>query len=158
MKSDPTAASVAAILSEILADLAFMFPDQNEPIGATGGEWIETSIGYEGPVGGQLRFRCTRTFSVILASNLLGLDRNDGDVERKAEDAVKELMNVVCGHVVTTLHGTDAVFNLSIPEVTPLGPAYDWEHEANEADSTLHIEGFTVQLFHTAHAVAEARS
>lgn len=156
MKSNQTASEVATILSDVLADLAFMFGGPEEhPLRPRPETWIECSIGYSGPVTGAIRFRCTRSFSVMLASNLLGVDPSDVDVKRKAEDAVKELVNIVCGHVVTTLHGDDAVFDLSIPRVAELADAPDWESDADDADATLYLDHQVVQIFHTLGATPE---
>ncbi len=138
--------TLAAIFSEVLANLAFMFNDEEDYDPCSGAAWLETTIEYRGPISERLRLYCTREFSVLLAANLLGVDPADDDAESQAEDAVKEFMNIVCGQLVTALHGTEPVFNLSIPQVTELPGTPDLNSsESNEAVN-VSIEGHRVRL------------
>lgn len=118
--------TLTEIFSEILANLAFMFTDDDDADLDPADTWIETSISYVGPQGGLLRFTCTRAFTGQLAANLLGVDPEDEEAEVKSEDAVKEFMNILCGQWVTASLGTQDVYNLTIPqckEVSPPDPA-----------------------------------
>lgn len=149
MTTDQKTAALAAIFSEILTDLAFMFTDDEEADPAPGDTWLETVIGYEGSESGTLRLCCTRDFSIRLAANLLGIDPQDAGAETKADDAVKEFMNVVCGHLVTTLHGTEDVFSLSIPSIRELPEAPQPGDEDAPHISTFSVDGSRVQLSYT---------
>jgi len=115
-------ATPATIFSEVLANLAFMFTDEDIPAPAPGDPWLETIIEYRGSVCGTLTFLCTRGFARLLAANLLAIDPQDPAADTKAEDAAREFMNIVCGQLVTTLHGAERMFDLSIPRSTPLNP------------------------------------
>ncbi len=149
MTTDQKTATLASIFSDILTDLAFMFTDDQEADLAPGDTWLETVIGYAGSQCGTLRLRCTRDFSIRLAANLLGIDANDDDAQTKASDAVKEFMNVVCGHLVTTLHGTEEAFNLTIPSIRELPQAPDLSDQDAPHISTLSVDGSRVQLSYT---------
>ena len=138
--------TLTTIFSEVLANLAFMFTDEDPADTSAAGTWLETFISYEGPVKGTLRFQCPREFCVLLAGNLLGIDPQDDDAESRAEDAVKEFMNILCGQFITTTHGTDDVFNLTIPETRELGERPDSLGGDDAWASTLTVEGHTVQL------------
>ena len=139
-------ATLTTIFSEVLANLAFMFTE-DEPIDPTSGEvWLETVISYRGPCTGTLRFRCSRDFSVLLAANLLGIDPDDNSATLQSEDAVKEFMNIVCGQFVTAMHGMDDVYNLSIPQVRELPETPDFSDGDDDATSTLSVDGHKVQL------------
>ncbi len=113
----PTTDILQKVFSEVLANLAFMFPDDSKPELNPEHEWLETTIRYEGPHVATLRLWCTRPFSILLALNLLDVDPRSEDSAPKGEDAVKELINVLGGQLVTTLHGTQDVFSLTIPEI-----------------------------------------
>lgn len=141
-------ATLTTIFSDVLANLAFMFND-DEPSEPAGGEvWMETTISYRGSESGILRLRCPTEFAALLAANLLGIDSQDTDAGDKAEDAVKEFMNIVCGQLITTWYGSDQVFNLSIPQTQPLVEAPNFD-EPGEAEAThLSVEGHQVQLIH----------
>lgn len=142
-------ATLAAIFSEVLANLAFMFNDDEAADPSPGELWFETHIGYRGSERGMLYLRCTMEFASLLASNLLGVDPQDEDAEAKAIDSVKEFMNIVCGQLITTWYGDDEVFDLTIPETTALAETPELNVEDNDNLTTMSVEGHRVQLeFH----------
>jgi CheY-specific phosphatase CheX len=143
-----TSATLTTIFSEVLANLAFMFTDEEQVEISPADNWLETVISYQGPTSGTLRFRCTTDFSILLAANLLGVDAQDEEADAKARDAVKEFMNIVCGQLVTALLGSEEVFNLTIPEVVELAEAPDLGNTDGTDSSTLSVDGFLVQLAH----------
>ncbi len=144
--SKPMMAVLETTCSEVLAELAFMFGGERGSPGTPDERWLETTIRYAGPERGELRFRCPRGFAVSLAANLLGLDPVDDEAEAGAEDAVKEFMNVLCGHWVTAVYGAHVVFNLSIPEVRELSEPPAASRGQHERIVSLSIEGHPLQL------------
>ena len=144
MKLQKTATPLA-VFSEVLANVAFLFTEEDLPAPATEDAWLETSIVYRGPSRGELSLRCPRAFATLLAANLLGID---DDAESKSEDAVKELMNIICGQFITTMYGTGDVFDLSIPVTHELDQAPDFSNADDPDTSTLTVEGYPVQLTH----------
>ncbi len=143
-------AALATIFSEVLANLAFMFTDDEISEAPPETSWLEIAISYSGPLEGTLRLRCTTEFSVLLAANLLGIDPQDDDAESKARDAVKEFMNVLCGQFVTAVHSSDQVFDLSIPEVREMPEAPDLMSADGPELCTLGVDGHGVQLAYRA--------
>lgn len=143
------AATLATIFSDVLADLAFMFTDDECADAAMEEHWLETKIGYRGPVCGDLSFRCTRAFSQLLATNLLGADADGDGNFAEADDAVKEFMNIICGQLVTALHGTEKVFDLTIPKIVALDDEPDLSLNDGASASTISVEGCRVQLLYT---------
>jgi hypothetical protein len=141
-------ATLATIFSDVLADLAFLFTDEAPPPDTAEDTWLETTIGYRGPVSGDLTFRCPQPFTHLLAANLLGADPQTGVAEEQAHDAVKEFMNIVCGQLVTALHGTDEVFTLTIPGVRLLATPPDLTWNDDDHVSTLWVEGCQLQLLY----------
>ncbi len=105
------------IAAVVLSDMAFMLGDDEPTDWAPGAIMLEGTIGYHGPVNGRLRCFCTRDFAVRLAANIRGIDPDDDEALAGAEDAVRELLNVLCGQLITAWHGTEAVFQLDIPAV-----------------------------------------
>lgn len=140
--------TLTAIFSDVLADLAFMFTDDDPSDTEPGEVWLETIISYRGPVVGTLKFRCTRGFSLLLAANLLGIDAHETTDPLQCEDAVKEFMNIVCGHFVTISYGSDDVFNLSIPHIAELPQAPDLQEADEERSATLSVDQYRLQLIH----------
>ena len=55
-------------------------------------------------------------------------------------DALREFMNVVCGQFITACHGTDRVFNLSIPTAVECAesPQFNFDDQQLVIPSPLH--------------------
>lgn len=139
-------ATLKTIFSEVLADLAFMFTDNEDVEPSPDDVWLEATISYDGSVSGTLRFHCTGTFSVLLAANLLGTSPDDENAESNANDAVKEFMNIVCGQFITATHGTQDIFNVTIPQIIEIeGPPDLFADDVSES-STFSVDGHHVQL------------
>jgi CheY-specific phosphatase CheX len=151
---DQKTATLKTIFSDVLADLAFMFTDDEAMTPSPDEQWLETTIRYVGHVGGTLQFRCTSAFSRHLAANLLGTGDPDGITQTQAADAVKEFMNILCGQLVTAFHGTEDVFNLTIPEVWELPESPDLSQNDGTRVSTAFVEGFAVQCAYAPDAGA----
>lgn len=142
-------ATATTIFSEVLANLAFMFVEDDAPAVAPEDRWMETTIGYHGSACGSLRFLCTEGFARLLAANLLAIDPSDPAAGARAGDAAKEFMNIVCGQLVTTLHGSDKVFDITIPESRLLDSAPDLDAVGTLDHCTFSVEGYPVQLTYT---------
>jgi len=123
-----------------------MFTDDAHEDPAADDPWLETSIGYRGKYNGDLHFRCTRSFTYLLAANLLGAEPGGEDAVNSADDAAKEFMNIVCGQLVTALHGSEDIFNLTIPEISTMTETPDLSLDDGDNVSTISAEGHRIQL------------
>jgi CheY-specific phosphatase CheX len=139
-------ATLTTIFSEVLANLAFMFTDEEPAVISPGEVWIETTIGYRGTAAGTLTLLCTRDFARLLAANLLGIDPEDETADSRAHDAAKEFINIVCGQLVTTLHGTQHAFDISIPVSRELPTCPEPSGEEGSETCVLSVEGHRVLL------------
>jgi chemotaxis protein CheY-P-specific phosphatase CheC len=146
MTQTQKAATLTTVFSEVLANLAFMFTDEEAADPTAGELWFETTISYKGANTGTLRFWCSSSFSSLLAANLLGLDPEDDGAEEAARDATREFMNVLCGQYVTAAHGTELIFDLTIPEVRELPEAPDMTTQDDESTSTLCVDGHLIRI------------
>ena len=148
---DQKIATLTTVLSDVLADLAFMFTDDGELAPPVGERWLETAISYKGSVSGSLRLTCTGTFAAQLAANLLGVESGGEPADQESIDAVREFMNIVGGHYVTAAFGIEDVFNLTIPEVLELQttPILGDPEKASEDMALLSVDGQWIQLLHT---------
>ena len=149
MMQQNQSATLVTIFSDVLASLAFMFTEDEEGELLPREVWLETTIGYRGPASGVLRFQCTRAFSILLAANLLGVTPPDDTAESKGDDAVKEFMNIVCGQLITALHGTESVFDLTIPQIRELAAVPDFSGDGRGGTARLSVDGHRVGLSHT---------
>lgn len=142
-----TVPTLATTFSEVLANLAFMFTTEEALDGPASATRVEARITYDGPVRGRLIVRCTPEFARLLAANLLGQDESEEVSPNTWHDALKELMNVVCGQFVTTVYGVEPVFQLGIPKVREVEDS-GAVPPAPETTVQLYVEGFPVELTH----------
>ncbi len=73
-------------------------------------------IGFSGPSNGSVELHASRAFARNLAASILGCDASEiSDVQ--AEEALRELANIVGGSVITALGGSDCRFSLGLPKL-----------------------------------------
>ena len=115
---------LAETISGVLEVQAFMVAEVCEPaeVEEPVDACLSTSISFNGPISGTLGLIFSGELCVELAANVLGLEAEEIESD-DAADALKELINVVCGQFLTSFYGSDTVFKLSIPQVeeTDLG-------------------------------------
>lgn len=145
MMQDQKTATLATVFSEVLQNLAFMFTDDDDAEVSPKDVWLETEISYAGPARGTLRFHCNRDFTILLAANLLGIGPESVDTSTKANDAAKEFMNILCGQLITALHGTEDVFDLTIPRIRGLAEMPDFTASDDLQSGNVQTASFSVQ-------------
>lgn len=118
---------VDRVFRQVLERLAFMFAERVEKGDAPPPEeGYRVGMSFRGPLSGALVLVAPREAAAELAANILGLDSDDPVALLRAEDALKELLNVTCGSLLTALAGDGPVFDLTVPESVALGDG-DWE-------------------------------
>ncbi len=88
---------------------------------------IAVSIHFKGPKSGRIEIAASREFSLILASSILGTEPNDPEVHEKADDCLKELVNVVGGAMIPGIADSpDQEFKLTLPTIKPVDVDIEW--------------------------------
>ncbi len=108
----------------ILERFAFMFAEVPEgKMDEWRGEYFYSAITFDGPGKGSVSITAPAPLCKELAANVLGDLDSEGITAETAGDAVKELLNIICGEFVAELYGTKEVVNLSVPslEITDRG-------------------------------------
>jgi len=108
--------TVTDVISNIIETLAMMTVDNTEQLEDFCPDF-QAYIDFEGSVSGRLTLECTKQFANALAENLLGLE-SDKLEEAHRWDAIGELLNVVCGNLVTEIFDSQKPFTLSVPQVS----------------------------------------
>jgi chemotaxis protein CheY-P-specific phosphatase CheC len=128
------------VFSDVLENLAFMFAEviEDEEVRQTPGAYLVAHMRFVGPIRGALRLAAPASMCAEIAANVLGLESQDAMVAAGSEDALKELLNVTCGHVLTALAGEEPVFHLSVPDVWAL-PERGWSELARSADTVAFL-------------------
>jgi len=82
---------------------------------------VHAHISFAGENSGEIGLLFDPDLASLLAARILGLEAKDQLLDDMVEDAVKELLNVVCGQFLTLSFGETPVFSLSVPHVFQLG-------------------------------------
>ena len=103
------------VAEETFESLAFMFampgddefgPDPDAPLAVA-------RVSFHGPFAGELHLGVSRDMLPDLAANMLGMDEQaTAPTPEQQADALRELLNVVCGNLLPAIAGAEAVFNV----------------------------------------------
>jgi chemotaxis protein CheY-P-specific phosphatase CheC len=109
------------VFSSIFEDFAFMFVEEALDIEAESpGECLSAKIEFKSKSKkGYLEVVAPVEFCEETAENILGTDVEELP-ENAGENALKELLNISCGYFLAEKFGTDEIFDLSIPETSPV--------------------------------------
>ncbi len=111
------------VLEESLETQAFMFTesvDINE-IAINDIDCVKVSMDFTGDLyNGSLMAIIPNNISNELAANILGIEDTDDEAMELGQDSLKEVLNVICGRVLTEIFGTEPLFDLSIPTLEDL--------------------------------------
>jgi chemotaxis protein CheY-P-specific phosphatase CheC len=106
-------ALIYQVFSDVISRYAFMFAEPMDEKSADDltDQMVLTEIMFEGPHNGKIKLLLPIKMCHEIATNILG-ETDDGD---NTCDAAKELVNIMCGNVLTALYG-DVIFNISSPQ------------------------------------------
>jgi len=108
--------------SNVIEKLAFMFVEEVEekkPI-KTDSKFLKARMTFDGAMAGVFTIVVSEKMCSEIAVNILGLDSDDRIGKEQMSDALKEVLNVVCGNFITALAGDRPVFELSLPVVSEI--------------------------------------
>ncbi len=107
---------------EVFEQYAFMFMDLtgDEPVECCSVDFIRSTMVFKGVRSGSLEIIVPTELAKNLAVNVLGIDDFDELEPGSTEDALKELLNTICGILLTEINGDEAVFDLSVPETSKI--------------------------------------
>lgn len=119
MKDEEKEKITGSFLS-VLETMAFMFGEQidKNDITVYPTDIIEAEMNFSGHISGTLILAVPTEMCLEISANTLGKDYNEALRTVRATDAVKELLNITCGKILTELYGGKPVFDLTPPEVT----------------------------------------
>ncbi|SRR5690554_3510651 len=103
---------------ETFANLAFMFiMDESADVAEGRPPWLAVTVSFTGPLKGKLTMRVSSEVPAPLAANMLGLADDQTPTREQQLDALRELLNVICGNMLPLLAGSDEVFNVGAPDI-----------------------------------------
>lgn len=115
---------INVILTEVaqttFEKMAFIFsmmePDEDEELSE---DISQVHVDFSGPFSGTLLMQLDSDILPELSSNMLGID-DDTPVDQQ-HDALKEMINVICGNLLPAIGGAKAIFNINAPELDTNG-------------------------------------
>ncbi len=120
----------------VLEKLAFMFAERTclSEIPTEVEAPLQADIQFSGQASGQLTLAVSEDICGDLTANILGTDPDDLVPSESSNDALKELINVICGRLLTAIAGDEPVFNLTSPEVKQID-AQTWQSMLADPDA-----------------------
>ncbi|HNT33855.1 MAG TPA: chemotaxis protein CheX [bacterium] len=137
------------IVCDVFERMAFMFGEivEKASLPSLQRTGYLAKMGFEGPICGSVSMAVAQSMCPVIAANVLGMDEDDEFVTEKSLDALKEMLNVICGQIVTSLAGDEPVFDLSVPQVVDIG-ADEWKSLMDQEESLAFIVDDEPVLFH----------
>jgi len=110
--------ALTEVAGSTLEQLAFMFgyPEEAGTPAPPFEEAVGGRVRFAGPWEGELWVLFARELLPEVAANMLGLDASE-TVEEHRMDALREVLNVVCGNLLPRIGGREAVFDIQRPEI-----------------------------------------
>jgi CheY-specific phosphatase CheX len=109
---------------DVLQRQAFLFADpiSLDLLQVPDSGWVRAMVSFNGPFSGAVELDLASELQAEAAANILGVEMDGTLSQESGDDALKELLNVVCGHLLTTLAGDRATFDLGIPQLLSQSP------------------------------------
>ena len=129
------------VFCDVFENLAFMFGElvEKTDLPTDNTDYVQARMTFSGAQSGKIILAVPAEMCPEIAANVLGLDPDDEQVHDLAEDALKELINILCGQLLTGIAGVKPVFDLSVPDIRNISSA-EWTELLN-TDGSL---GFIV--------------
>lgn len=127
------------VVGRVLEETAYLFTDEIEECDIPDvQEWEAEGVKlffteHNGTRCGAVHLWVTKGFASLAASNMLGIDEDDEQAIEKGMDALREILNVILGNLLTEVYGEEPVFDINLP--TSLGP----EHLEEDFDANYSV-------------------
>ena len=129
------------VAQETFETLAFMYSvhEQDSPTGPP----VTAEVWFRGPVHGRLVLTVSDTMLPALGTNMLGCDDTQAASDEQQRDALKEVLNVICGNLLPILYNQYDVFDVQAPVL----PATPTPHDVPiDGQARLHLDGGQVHV------------
>lgn len=110
---------------------------------------LHVQMAYGGSQSGRVELIAPRSFARMLAANVLGTDPDDPQARERADDALRELVNVTVGAMMPKLASSlEDRFTLGLPQLSDFDPS-QWLQALSDGRWTiLDGDGHILALAH----------
>jgi CheY-specific phosphatase CheX len=118
--TDQVKETIYQVAEDVLEKLAFLFSfreEEREPMDYESA--VVASVSFTGQFEGRLLMAVSAEVLPELAANMLGIEEETSREEQ--QDALKELINVICGNLLPELAGRKKLFNVNAPQILTTG-------------------------------------
>lgn len=124
---DTQNASLLEPLSEALETMAFISPLPAPADAPAPGQARLVEMEFACPRYGTIRLAAGAAFGALLAANVLGEDPSSPEAAAAGDDALRELINIVCGAAIRRFGlAADERLHMSLPTVQELATPEQW--------------------------------
>jgi len=150
---DPTTKTLIDVFLNTVESFAYMFaePYESDEAPPPPERCLKAQMSFIGPMSGAIALLVPEHLCPIIAANALGCEPEEVQEGSGSVDALKELLNVTCGRLLTALAGEKPVFDLTVPVVSPVDAAA-WESLCFVPDTAIiRVEDAPVLLHFARH-------
>lgn len=101
---------------------------------------IAATMTFKGHSNGSLTLQLVTRVLDMLAENMLGEPPEGEDADEKRQDALKEVLNMICGNFLTQWAGENPVFELSPPTIVDINAPVSTEGSAAPVSVLFNLE------------------
>ncbi len=131
--------SLSQTTAATFEELALLFPEyEPSPEQEAAPLDVTVSVDFRGPFTGRLVVSASACILPAIASNMLG--EASGRQPPLQRDALGEVANVICGNLLPSIAGAEAVFHLSAPRVHDADETPSRDGDAPSATATFGVE------------------
>jgi hypothetical protein len=132
---------LTGVVADTLEKLAFLFAAPLEgPAPEDMGELATVRVRFSGPLCGAMQLSLSQPVLAELAANMLGADDGTALSADEQHDALRELINVICGNLLPLIGGSSAEFNIETPFIPAAGVSDFGKFGPENAVSNLAVE------------------
>ena len=120
--TDQQVETLATVLCDVLEASAFSFADpcEKDELPEARGEILQAEITFRDDVQeGTIRLAAPAELAVTFSAEMLALDPEEV-TDALSADALKELLNVICGQLLTSVWGEEPLFQLTVPRISSI--------------------------------------
>lgn len=133
---------IGEVFESVLQNLAFMFVEavEKETLQNTDSprelpeKFVKSSMAFSGPTSGRVNLMVPDELAKELAANIIGKELDKNISQKHLQDALKEVLNVTCGNLLSAVIGTKQVFDAAPPTLSEHDAA-GWSAFLAEPDS-----------------------